>query len=121
MTKRKQSTRSNVKAAPSRTLDLSEHERDLIRNMRTDMPQLRLRDLSAITKVLLLAAGQTSVSVEQVGRVLRESDAYADYLLRSLCAANLMFINGDEGSLDGSFIKPISNCVDRIEQGINRD
>lgn len=96
-------------------LVLSTYESDLVRNCSAALPQLSLVDCEAIRKTLLLASGKTSVGVTEIGRALGKSDAYADQLLRSLCAANLMFINGGNCSLDAAFIKPICRHIARIE------
>lgn len=117
-TKKKPSARANRKTAqpPMQPLpEISAAERDQLRNMCCKLPQLSLVDLEAIRKTLLLASEKTSVGVTEIGRALGQSDAYADQLLRSLCAANLMFINGGNCSLDAALTKPIGKHVARIE------
>lgn len=116
--KKKPHSRANGKTTqpPMPALpELSAAEKDSLRNMSDKLPQLSLVDLEAIRKTLLLASEKTSVGVTEIGRVLGKSDAYADLLLRSLCAANLMFINSGTCSLDTALTKPIGRHIARIE------
>lgn len=90
-------------------------ERELVRNLRTEMPNLSLKDISLIGGVLREAACHGSVSAVSIGQKFGVSDAYADLLLRSLCAAHLMFLHGDGyASLDAGFYKPVAAFHNRV-------
>lgn len=95
---------------------LEDKARDQIRNANSDLPQLSLLDLHAIREALLLAAAETSIGPSRLARHLGVSDAYANQLLLSLCAANLMFINHGASSLDVHFIKAIEKHITEINR-----
>lgn len=96
---------------------LTEHDKDRLRNWSAEIPNLSLKDLALISGTLLEAARSGSVCAYSIGRKFGVSDAYADMLLRSLCAAHLMFLHGDgNASLDVAFYKPVAAHHDRVAE-----
>ena len=106
-------TKSHKVSAPETAL--TEHEKNTVRNLSIEMPALSLKDLALVSDTLLEAAHNGCVSAYSIGKKFYMSDASADMLLRSLCAAGLMCLHSDgKASLHPGFYKPVAEFHDRI-------